>query len=361
MTTRSIIARVGRVLAPAWLCASILTAVARPAFAEGDQTVARSLFDSAMKAMKEGKPSDDVCAQLAESHRLDPAIGTHFYWAECLEKTGKIASAWGHYVDVAEEARAAKLEDHSKFARERADALKMRLSKIIVVISDELKATAGLQVKRDGVVLGPATLGTPLPTDPGKHVFSVSAPGKRTWETTVTVSDQGEGATITVAIPTLQPEPTVGPVGTAGAGAGTSVTGAPGSGSADAGTAWGGRHTAGVVLGGLGLLGAGIGAAFGADASGKHDASKLECPSRVGCSARAIELEDGAKGSAAVSTGALIAGGAALAGGVVLFLSAGLPSGAVKEKGAVKGKKGELAMRMSAGTQGAMVTIEGGF
>ncbi len=339
------------------MCAVLLAAVARPAFADGDQALARSLFDSAMTAVKEGRTSGEICAQFAESHRLDPAIGTHFYWAECLEKTGKIASAWGHYTDVAEEAGAAKLEDHAKYARERADALKIRLSKIIVVIPDDLRATAGLQVKRDGVTLGPATLGTPLPTDPGKHVFSVSAPGKRTWETTVTVSDQGEGATITVAIPTLQEEPMVGPVapGLPGAGAGTSGLGPAAAGG---GPGWGGRHTAGVVVAGLGLLGVGMGAAFGADAAGKHGASKAECPSRVGCSARAIDLEDGAKGSAAVSTGTLIAGSLALAGGAVLFLTAGWPSGATTG-GAPK--RGHATVAVRAGAERAMVTLEGGF
>src|SRR5262249_44360869 len=152
--------------------------------------------------------------------------------------------------------------------RGRADALKLRLPRMIVLVPEDVAKTPGLEVKRDGEVLRPAVFGTSIPVDAGQHVVGVVAPGKRQWDTTA----QAYGsATITGTMPALQSEPEVGPIATGTATAAVATV-RPVETSAPAG--WGGRHTAGVVIAGLGLVGVGIGAGLGADAAGKHNESK---------------------------------------------------------------------------------------
>jgi hypothetical protein len=302
---------------------------------------ARALFDDGMKLLDAGRYAE-ACPKLEESNRLDPGMGVKYRLALCYESSLRIASAWVLFTQIADQAAAAKLPDREKVARGRAESLRLRLPHMIVVVPKDVASTPGLEIKADGRVLGAAMFGTSLPVDAGAHTVAVSAPGRRTWETTAQAS---ESATMTVTIPQLQEEPVVGPIAT---GTGQPVPASPG---------WSGRHTGGVVVAGLGLVGIGIGAVFGMDATGKHADSKAACPSRTGCSARAIELEDQAKGSATGSTVAMIAGGAALAGGAVLFLTAGWPFGA----SAKDGKSGGAGVRVKASAQGATITVEGGF
>ena len=303
---------------------------------------ARALFDEGMKLFEAGRYME-ACPKLEESNRLDPGMGVKYRLAICYESSLRIASAWALFTQIADEAAAAKMPEREKVARARAESLKLKLPRMIVVVPKEVAATQGLEIKVDGRPLGAAMFGTSLPVDGGAHAISVAAPGRRRWET---IAHASEAATITVTIPTLTEEPQVAPVGSGGV-----VASQPGSGG------WTGRHTGGLIVGGLGIVGIGIGAALGMDASGKHGDSKAECPSRVGCTARAIELEDQAKASATGSTVAMIAGGAALAGGAILFFTAGLPGG-----GSERDKKASgAAVSVRASAEGAMVTLQGGF
>jgi len=58
----------------------------------------------------------------------------------------------------------------------RASALEPRLPKLSIKLA--AGAPDGAHVTRDGVELGAAALGTPLPVDPGEHVVVVSALGR---------------------------------------------------------------------------------------------------------------------------------------------------------------------------------------
>src|SRR5205823_5224096 len=135
--------------------------------------------------MKEGRYAD-ACAKFQESQRIDPGIGTMLYLADCFEKNGQTASAWSQFLDAAAAARAAGQPDREKKARERASALEGRLNRLSITLLPGADV-AGLEVKRDGVVVPKAAFGTPVPIDPGEHVVAASAPGKRPWSTRVPI------------------------------------------------------------------------------------------------------------------------------------------------------------------------------
>jgi hypothetical protein len=316
---------------------------------QADQKIqARTLFDTALELMKQGTYTEDVCGKLEASQKLDPALGTQFYWAECLEHTGKLASAWSMYLDVAEQASGQNLPQQNKFARERADALKTKLTRLIVVVPEDLRTTSGLVVVRDTVTLAPAQWGIPLPVDGGKHTISVSATGRRQWSTTVEAPSGAEGATITVTVPGLQAEPEVGPVG--GRGPGTS---APKQGG------WTGQHTVGVVAAGAGLVGLGFMAGLGADGAQKHAASREHCSNdRKYCDEAGLDLEKQAHASASASNISLALGAGLLVSGVLVFVLAPSPFGARTAAGT---GGAPLALRLSAGPQSAGATLQGAF
>jgi len=89
-------------------------------------TQARVLFREARKLMDKGQ-FDDACPKLEESLRLDDGMGTRFNLAHCLEKTGRTASAWGLFLDVASAASTVGQKKREKAARQRAEALEPKL------------------------------------------------------------------------------------------------------------------------------------------------------------------------------------------------------------------------------------------
>jgi hypothetical protein len=178
--------------------------------ARADTAAAQALFADAKKLMAAGKYAE-ACPKLEESQRLAPGIGTQFNLATCYESLGKTASAWSLYLEVAGASKAANQLDREKVARQAAAALEPKLSRLTITVSKS--APPDIEVKRDGAAVGKAQWGTAIPVDPGEHKIAATAPGKKPWESTITVDKQG---TKTVEVPALE----------AGAGAGP-VAGAP--------------------------------------------------------------------------------------------------------------------------------------
>lgn len=125
---------------------------------KNDPAAAQILFYDARNLMQAGKYAE-ACPKLEESLRLDPGLGTQFNLADCNEHIGKITTAWVGFLEVAAQSKATNQPEREKVARKRAAALDARLPKLVV---DVISAPPGLEVKRDGVVIGSAAWGLSL-------------------------------------------------------------------------------------------------------------------------------------------------------------------------------------------------------
>jgi hypothetical protein len=273
------------------------------------KAAAQALFDEAMTLRKKGAWSD-ACARLDESLRLDPAPGTKFYLAECLEKTGKLASAWLLYTEVADRMASTGQQKRETFARERAAALSTRVARLQVVVPDAARVP-GLVVRRDGVVLGEAQWGFASPVDLGPHTIEATAPDRAPFSRTVDLREPGK--TVTLELPPW-PRPAVT--------AAPTVTAAPVVPPPEPRRLPFSLRTAGFVLGGLGLAGAGVGAALGSLAiSRQAESNRGPCDAaRDVCSPEGIALRADAMTAATGSTISFVTAGVLFAAGVVLVV-----------------------------------------
>lgn len=258
--------------------------VARAEPTAQDKALAETLFRDGRSLMQAGKLAEG-CTKLADSQHLDPQMGTLLNLALCQEQQGKTASAWAAFVEVSDGSRASE-PARAQFAKKHADDLEKKLSMVKLKIDPKTSD----RVAVDGRVIAPSALGAAFPLDPGDHAVDVSAPGKIAFHTTVKVP-LGPSTT-DVAVPPLGDESaaTPPPAGT------PPVTPPPKeepTGSS--------KRTIGFVLGGVGIVGIGVGTAFGImTLSKKSDADAL-CQGDK-CKQEGLDLDSEAMTSAVIST-----------------------------------------------------------
>jgi hypothetical protein len=166
---------------------------------------ARGLYEQGVAAM--GRQDYEAAySMLEEAVRLEPAaLGAKLALAEAYEAADRLASAWGTYGIVEQEAIKAKHEDRQTRAHDRAAALAPRLAHLVVVVPENVGRLPGLEIKRDGVPVGPGQWSVPLPADKGSHVIVVQASGRTsTWSTFEVLAD-GVTARAVVSEPPLAP------------------------------------------------------------------------------------------------------------------------------------------------------------
>ncbi|MEP7126649.1 MAG: hypothetical protein ABJE95_37300 [Byssovorax sp.] len=166
---------------------------------------AQEVFIAAMKLMG-NKQYAEACSLLSRSLDLDPGMGTRFRLAECYEKLGRLASACDQYAAVANAAALAGKPDREAYARKRSAALEPKVAKLTVQLPPALAALPGLEITRDGTPMDKALWGTPVPIDPGDHLVTVRAPGKRPYEGTVWAEP---AAKLTIAVAALEGIPDI--------------------------------------------------------------------------------------------------------------------------------------------------------
>lgn len=230
-------------------------------------TDAEELFRRAKGLMAENKHRD-ACPLLEESQKLDPQMGTLLNLAICHENVGKIASAWGEFRAVEQQARAANREDRVKLARERAAKLEPRLARLKIVVPPDAKVP-GLVVKVDGEAKG-EPLWSGVAVDPGTRTVEASAPGKRPASLQVKVDD--EGAVVPVTIPKLEDEPVEKPKPMPDLGDGADRA------REDEYASNRSRKTTGLVVGGIGVATMAAGGVFGVLAILNDNDAVAACP-----------------------------------------------------------------------------------
>jgi hypothetical protein len=284
-------------------------ALAQPS-APVDSAAAREQLKVGFKLKQKG---DFVGAlgHLEESVRLDPKQPKALInLADCEEHVGRWVAAQEHWVRARDLGSVAGMRDIEDEAKKRLSELEAKMPRLVVKIDPA--APKGIEVVRDGVVLGAVSIDTPLPTDPGKHVVVARAAGYAEQSFDVTIVEK-ETKTLVVHPGARLPEVAAPPV-TASRPPVDKPAG-PTSGSS--------RKTIGLVVGAVGLVGLGIGGAFGGVALSKKSAANADghCDAS-GCDAEGNQLRTDAFSAARVSTIAVIGGAVALAGGVVLVLTA---------------------------------------
>jgi hypothetical protein len=281
-----------------------LAVTAAPLAARAQTTGAAEMLFEEGRRLLESRDVAAACAKFAESQRLEPAGGTLMNLAACHERAGKTATAWAEFNDALAEARRDGRQDRVREAGIRIAALAPRLARVTVTSRPE--ASPGVTVLLDGVALGAASLGTPIPVDPGEHSLRADAPGRLSWIAHVTIE---EGATPSFDVPFLELAPASASSPTAAALAPPpSPAGHP-------------LRVPAVVIGGVGLAALGVGAAFGiVAAEKKHDSEGLCDPSGDACSSTGAGLLRQANTAAWASDFGVGLGAAGLVAATYLFL-----------------------------------------
>lgn len=295
-----------------------LASLAWSADARADTASADRLFKEA-RALMQQKRYTEACPKLAESFRADPSGGTMLHLALCHKEEGRIATAHQELREALEFAHRDKREDREKAARALMTELEPRLSKLTIAVKPDVMRIAGLEVKRDGVLVKPSDWGSALPVDPGSHTVTAWAPGRKPLLKTVDL--RGDAATAAITISELEVDPGgKRPEETPVAGGGLQLKS-----TADAGKdegSWSTQRKVGLVIGGIGVAALGVGTVFGLQAaSKKSESDDGHCNGNI-CDDDGIRLRDEAMTSGTISTITFIAGGVATAGGLVLMLAA---------------------------------------
>jgi hypothetical protein len=193
----------------------------------------------------------------------------------------------------------------------RIDAASAQIPTIVFATKDASGADlTAVRVTMDGELVAERLEGTAIAVDPGEHTFTFEAPDHSTTTTKLMLLEGQKDRREVVSVgrgPT-----TAGPDGAEGASA-------PPSGEPRAGS--GTQRVLALVTGGLGVVGLGIGTAFGVMALSKKNDANSACPNQCTSQDGANKWSDAtSKGNA--STVAFVAGGAAVAAAAVLWFTA---------------------------------------
>lgn len=182
----------------------ILACVTLTTGAQAD-TIAASLYEEGVTLLKE-KKFEEACDKLAASFDREQLSGTLMVLAQCHELQGKTATAWDEYERAAALAASEGRAEYEKTAKEQAQKLVPKLSRLKIVISDSGQSA---RVTLAGEPVAPATFGVALAMDPGPYEIRATAEGFRAWSKKVHVNEPGK--TVTVTIPRLEPSADVAP------------------------------------------------------------------------------------------------------------------------------------------------------
>lgn len=259
----------------------------------GDPAAAREQVKLGYQLAQDGKCVEAI-PHFVESLRLDAKAITLINLAKCEETTGKLADALGHWVEARAKAQAEGNGAIEEEAEKKAKALESRVPKLTVVIAS---APPDAEVVRDGVALGPASMGVPLPVNPGAHTLVVRVKDHEDTTESVTIAE-GESKRVELHMGAVKKvvvaPPMSGP--------------APDTGS--------GEMSPLVYAGfGVGIVGVAVGTVTGILAFGKAGTAKDECPNPADCTQTGVDAASSGRTFGTISTVGFIVGGVGAAVG----------------------------------------------
>lgn len=294
---------------------------------------------------------DVACPMLEESYRLDPRPGALFTLATCEAKRGRLATAVAHYKDYLNRSKGhTGHEKRRDIAEKKLETLAPDVPELTLVLP---KAPEGTLVKRDKTVLSAASLGIPLPVDPGEHVIVVQAPGGPPKEHRITIAGgEKKQLALEVAPPAAAAEEPPRRAPRAAPPAPPNVVAEPASEPTSA------RRVGAYVAGGVGLAGVVVGAVAGALTLGQKGSIEGNCDGAA-CNVVGKEAADEAQTLGLVSTLGFGVGVLGLGLATVLIVTQ-------PDEGERTGRRPEPPRWvrggvLAGGPTGAMVGVQGGF
>jgi hypothetical protein len=272
-----------------------------------DRAIAQQAFQEGRELMAAGKVAQ-ACPKFAAAAQLSQTAGVRLNLAECYAKLGKTASAWAKADEALAIADRAGDAAAAGVARDQMAALKPKLSYLTLAV-DRDTAPPGFEVRLDGEKLPDAVWGTAFPVDPGEHQATATAPGRQPWSSRTTVTGAGVQASVTV--------PSLAVQASAPRAESSQEHGASGGG-------WsrGTVHALALASGGLGLVGLGVGAWFGLQASSQKSQYEQHKVNGACVDEQCVTISKDAVSSATVSTVGFVAGGVLAAAGLALWVTA---------------------------------------
>jgi serine/threonine-protein kinase len=302
-----------------------VSGVARAQVSAEEKATAEAVFEEGMRLIKVGNFAE-ACPKFEMSQRVEPAVGTMLYLAECYENTNRTASSWAMFREAASLAETSNQVERMKTAQARAKRLEPRLAWLTIDVPKD-PAVPGLQIRRNGVPVSAELSGTASPVDPGEVLVEATAPGYLPYSTKVKVAAKGR---VSVTIPALQPSPATTPVIAAapvvaqpesGPPAAVNPPPKPAGPSATAPTPVEHRSPIPWIVGGAGVAALGVGTYFGLTAISNADKARDLCPNGQCHDEAGQTAADHAHTQATLSNVSFILGSAAVATGVVLYFT----------------------------------------
>lgn len=294
-----------------------------------ETAAARTLAVDGLKLAQAGR-CEEAIPKLERAEKLHHSAIVLSRLGECQVTQGKLVEGTEMLRKVLREPLPANPSPALTKAYERAqivlDAAKPKLSGL--TISVEKPPGAELKLTVDGVAVASSLVDSELPADPGDHVVEATAVGylKATARVTLGSADK-KTVTLKLEADPNAPAPTTAPLGTDATSPGpapqsaqispVSQTSAPPDVPPQPPS-----HAAAYVAWGVGLVGVGVGSAFGImTLKDKHDLNG-QCTNND-CPSSSRDAVDSAKRNGNISTVAFGVGAAGLVLGTVLYFSVG--------------------------------------
>jgi hypothetical protein len=322
-----------------WLVAALLGgtcqfAVQRSAHADDDSATetaaARALAVDGLKLAQAGK-CDEAIPKLDRAEKIHHSAIVLSRLGECNVSVGKLVEGTEDLRKVLREPLPANPSPALSKAYEHAqiilDSAKPKIAALTISVGNKSQPT-DLHLMVDGQAVPVALIDSELPADPGDHLVEATAPGYLKAMARVNLST-ADKKTVTLKLE-IDPNASVVAPHSSDAAAASVVAPAPSVHTAATESASSPppvppsspSHAAAYVAWGMGVVGVGVGSAFGLIAmKDKHDIVQ-RCGSDA-CTADSSQSLDNAKRSGNISTIAFGVGGVGLLLGTVLYFTVG--------------------------------------